>query len=185
MRRRLAASLVVASCRAMTTSSREYGLHARGAVAVTVRRPPPVAGGAASYALIQRGKPPGQGKWSLPGGAIDVGEGTAEAARRELEEETGLAGLAWHPHPFTTSDAIYADGDGAIQFHYLIAQTFCEVDASTAEITAGDDALDARFWTLDEVVSGGERGDVAGNCERIIARAEELYAAGLLPTRGS
>ena len=145
---------------------------------MTVRRPPTTPGAPASYALIQRGKPPGLGKWSLPGGAIDLGEGTTDAARRELVEETGLSGLPWHPHPFTSSDAIYEDHEGRAQFHYLIAQTFCEAETSTL-ITAGDDALDARWWTLAEVAESDE---VAGNCERIIARAEALYAAGLLPT---
>ena len=40
--------------------------------------------------MIQRGKPPRQGLWSLPGGAQELGETIHEAARREVREETGL-----------------------------------------------------------------------------------------------
>lgn len=164
--------------RALSSSSREYALTPRAAVAVTVRRPtsPP------SYCLIQRGKPPGEGRWSIPGGALELGEETLAGARRELAEETGLRdGVSWHGAPFTTSDAIYRDDDGRVRFHYLIAQCFCEA-APTAALAAGDDALDARWFTLDDVANAG--GDVAGNCRRILARAEALFAAGLLPGDG-
>jgi 8-oxo-dGTP diphosphatase len=40
--------------------------------------------------LVRRGKPPLAGKWSLPGGLLELGETTAEAARREVAEECGL-----------------------------------------------------------------------------------------------
>ena len=43
--------------------------------------------------LVQRGKRPYEGFWSLPGGEIQWGETAAEAARRELKEETGLLAL--------------------------------------------------------------------------------------------
>src|SRR5262245_12986212 len=40
--------------------------------------------------LIERGRPPWRGLWSLPGGGIEAGESASEAALRELKEETGI-----------------------------------------------------------------------------------------------
>ena len=86
---------------------------------------------------------------------------------------------AWHAHSYTTSDAIYADDSGQTQFHYLIAQTFCL--AGTDALVAADDALDARWWTIDEVINAPPA-SIGGDVARVLERCEALFGAGLLPT---
>ena len=157
---------------ARALSTRAYPQAPRAAVAVVARAgtTPP------KYALVRRSKPPGAGLWSLPGGGIDIGESTLEAARRELREETGLETGAWHPYPFTTADAI-TDRDGQVEFHYLIAETFCAL-SEAVPLEAGDDAGEAEWWSLEDV----ERmDDVSGDCARVLRRAEALFEKGLLP----
>jgi ADP-ribose pyrophosphatase YjhB (NUDIX family) len=97
--------------------------------------------------LIQRGKPPRQGDWSLPGGMQDIGETIMETAVREACEETGLAitplGIV------TTIDNIIRDADGKVEYHYTMVDVAAE--ANEGKATAGDDALDVHWATMDEV----------------------------------
>jgi 8-oxo-dGTP diphosphatase len=138
--------------------------------------------------LIQRANPPDQGKWALPGGKIHVGEATLEAAQRELTEETLLAAneCQWYPHPFLTTDAIFRsddddDDDTKYAFHYLIAHCFAQVNkhGSLPDVTPSDDALDAQWWTLNEIMQDDE-GIISHGVVEVIQRAEELHQKGAL-----
>ena len=92
--------------------------------------------------LIQRGKPPREGEWSLPGGRIERGEAVRDAALRELVEETGvearLIGLI---------DVV--DGLFGPEFHYVLIDYLAEW--ISGEPVAGDDAAEAKFVPLVEV----------------------------------
>lgn len=111
------------------------------------------------YLLVQRANPPDAGKWSLPGGKIELGETTLNAGQRELMEETTIAATDcdWHPHPFMTTDAIFPNSNGDFSFHYVIAHCFARVKTNHSElkhppeVVASDDALDAKWWTIDEI----------------------------------
>jgi 8-oxo-dGTP diphosphatase len=151
----------------------------RAAVAVTLQSQHD--DGTAHYLLVQRANPPDQGKWSLPGGKIDVGETTLHAAQRELLEETRLLpeDCEWYPHPFVTTDAIFQkeDDETSYAFHYLIAQCFAQtIRQPLPTVVPNDDALDAKWWTLAEIQQNDEtEKQVSKGVVEVIQRAEELY----------
>ncbi len=85
--------------------------------------------------LIQRGKPPRRGEWSIPGGRIEPGESEIEACHRELFEETGIRArliqkIACIPTSF--------DGHDYDLHDYLMIW-------ESGIPTAGDDAMSAQF----------------------------------------
>lgn len=85
--------------------------------------------------LVRRAKPPGPDRWSIPGGAQEIGETVREAALRELGEETGIeariAGL------IDVVDGITRDGDGRVRYHYTLVD-FAAVWTAGAARPASD-----------------------------------------------
>ena len=92
--------------------------------------------------LVQRGKGIYRGAWSLPGGAVELGETALEAAKRELWEETGL--LALNLTLSDVADAILKDPGGGIETHYMIA--VYASDRFSGTVAAGSDAPDAGWF---------------------------------------
>ena len=104
--------------------------------------------------LVRRDRPPMAGLWSFPGGRLEPGETPAEAARRELAEETGLSvgGLV----PLGDFDPT---GEGAIALNVFAASW------QGGDPVAASDAADARLWPLqvlaDLPMTPGARGWLA------------------------
>jgi len=95
--------------------------------------------------LIRRGRPPRRGEWSLPGGRIESGERTVDAALRELREETGveaeIVGLV------DVVDGVFPEANR----HYVLIDFAARWIAG--EPVAGDDALDARFFHIEAALA--------------------------------
>ncbi len=85
--------------------------------------------------LIQRGSDPNKGLWAVPGGKVDYGETLAEAATREVKEETGL---------LVKLDEVIWVGESIGEHHHLVLIDFLG-EATGGELAASDDA-DAACW---------------------------------------
>jgi 8-oxo-dGTP diphosphatase len=85
--------------------------------------------------MAQRGKQPLQGWWSLPGGALELGESLEDAVCREVLEETGL--VVRPVKLFEVFERIIRDDAGAPEYHYVLIDYVCDVTGG--ELRPGDD----------------------------------------------
>jgi 8-oxo-dGTP diphosphatase len=90
--------------------------------------------------LVRRGGEPLKGQWSIPGGLIEVGEGLADAVRRELKEETGLD--AEPLKIIEIFDRIFRDGR-RVRYHFVIVDYVCKLKAG--RLRPASDVLEARW----------------------------------------
>ena len=90
--------------------------------------------------LVRRGREPLKGHWTLPGGALELGESVTEGVVREVLEETGLA--VEPVELIELVDRIQREGD-RIRYHYVIADYLCRVIGGA--MRAGSDADEARW----------------------------------------
>ena len=99
--------------------------------------------------LVQRGKAPNKGQWSIPGGKQLLGETVLEAVHRELLEETGVK--IEQPTLLDVIDIIVPDGIGKILYHYTLLDY--QAKWLSGECRSGDDADSVLWFTYEDLNS--------------------------------
>ncbi len=97
--------------------------------------------------IIKRRFEPLAGRWSLPGGALEVGETLAEGLAREMKEETGLD-VEVGP-VVDVFDRITRDEQGRPRFHYVLVDFLCVIRAGTP--VAGSDVAEVALVEIDDL----------------------------------
>ncbi|KAB7746088.1 NUDIX domain-containing protein [Nostocoides sp. F2B08] len=132
----------------MSGAPEDYDASSYPSVAVTVDLAVfTIRDGSLSVLLVQRGSDPFAGRWALPGGFVEPDEDALTAARRELAEETSLTGLDVHLEQLATYSA--PDRDPRMR---VISIAHVVLAPGLAEVSAGSDAADARWWTVEDLL---------------------------------
>jgi 8-oxo-dGTP diphosphatase len=98
-------------------------------------------------ALIKRGNEPSRGKWTIPGGLVELGESLEHAVIRETKEEVCLD--VENPCLIDVVDNVDLDERGKVKYHYVIIDYLVQVKKGS--IQAASDAAELRWVTFDEV----------------------------------
>lgn len=97
--------------------------------------------------LIKRGNEPSKGKWSIPGGHVELGECLQAAVIRETKEETCLD--VENPRLIDVVDNVDLDEQGKVKYHYVIVDYLVKIKCGN--IAAASDAAELRWVPFDEV----------------------------------
>jgi ADP-ribose pyrophosphatase YjhB (NUDIX family) len=102
--------------------------------------------------MVKRGHPPLKGDWSLPGGAVELGETLQAAVAREVLEETGLV-VDVGP-VVEVIDRVHRDTDGRVEYHYIVVDYLCQANGP-ADVgpLAGSDADDVQWVPIEDLAA--------------------------------
>jgi 8-oxo-dGTP diphosphatase len=120
-----------------------------GAIVIEPNPTDPDRRDGARVLLVKRAHPPIQGQWSIPGGALEVGEFVRDAAIREAREETGL--IIEPGELLGIYDRVLRHADGRVQYHYVLVDFLCRPVGG--KLRAGTDAAEVRWFTREELPS--------------------------------
>ena len=97
--------------------------------------------------LEKRGNQPGKGKWSIPGGLVELGEETKQTVIREVKEETNLT--VENPELIDVVNDVETDENGRIKYHFVIIDY--SVRLKGGRLRALSDAAELRWVRMEEV----------------------------------
>jgi len=97
--------------------------------------------------LEKRKYEPGKGKWSIPGGLVELGENVEQTVIREVKEETGLD--VEKPEHIDVVDNVVRDENGEVKYHFVIIDYFVKLKGGT--LKAASDAEELKWVALNEV----------------------------------
>jgi 8-oxo-dGTP diphosphatase len=123
--------------------------------------------------LVKRAHEPLKGEWSVPGGAVDVGETLEEAIRREVREETCLD-IEVGPI-VDVLDRIRYDPDGRVKFHYVLVDFVCRPVGGTLQCAS--DAEEATWAERSDLGRYGVADATISVIDKAIARREAVWTA--------
>ena len=98
-------------------------------------------------ALIKRGNEPSKGKWTIPGGIVELAESPESAVIREAKEETGLD--ADTPTLLDVVSNVDLDEQNKVKYHYVIIDYLIHVKRGIAK--ASSDAEELHWVPFEEV----------------------------------
>ena len=130
-----------------------------------------VVRGGSEVLLVRRGVEPFRGQWSFPGGHVEPGEPLLEAARRELQEETGVEA---EPLGIIHVHELLAEGPGGVPHHYVIIDVLMRYLGGEAR--AGSDAAEAAWFSLDRLPLS----EMTPGARRVAERLREMLGGCLL-----
>lgn len=93
--------------------------------------------------MVRRAKEPNMGKWSIPGGVMEIGETIFNAARREVREECSIE--IEIERVLDAAENIVPDEKGRIRYHYVIVDVLAGYTGG--EIKAESDAAECAWFT--------------------------------------
>jgi 8-oxo-dGTP diphosphatase len=116
--------------------------------------------------LIKRKYEPLAHRWSIPGGALEVGEPLEDGVARELLEETGLR-VRVGP-VIEVFDRILRDEDGRVKYHFVLVDYLCLPVGGALQ--AGDDVSEAEWAHFDALTPY----DLTDKATQVLQRAREM-----------